>query len=147
LVWEQHPAHDRWQEPVFRAFFADALAMGGALVVIDMASGKIIGSSRCQGHDPDKSCGEIGWTFLVRSHWGGSYNREVKRLMLAHAFRFVERMNFMVGAGNIRSRRAMEKIGRHLTDYHELRLMAGTEIPHVLYEITRDKFASGPFSA
>jgi RimJ/RimL family protein N-acetyltransferase len=31
LIWEQHPAHDRWQEPVFRAFFDDALANKGAL--------------------------------------------------------------------------------------------------------------------
>jgi hypothetical protein len=40
---------------------------------------------------------EIGWTFPVRSHWGGATNREVKRLMLDHAFTFVETVIFWVG--------------------------------------------------
>src|SRR5688572_1431031 len=83
LIWEVHPAHDRWQEPVFRAFFIDALEQGGALVVIDKASGAMIGSSRYQGHEAGQGGSvEIGWTFLARSHWGGSHNREMKRLML-----------------------------------------------------------------
>jgi RimJ/RimL family protein N-acetyltransferase len=148
LIWEVHPAHDRWQEPVFRAFFDDALAKGGALAVIDKATGSIIGSSRYQGHEAAHGGSvEIGWTFLARSHWGGSYNREMKRLMLTHAFRFVERVNFMVGAGNLRSRRAMEKIGGHLTEYREIRMMAGIEVPHVRFEITRDNYALGPLAA
>jgi RimJ/RimL family protein N-acetyltransferase len=73
LIWEVHPANDRWQEPVFRAYFDDALAQGGALAVIDRATGAIIGSSRFQNHDPaDGGSVEIGWTFLARSHWGGA---------------------------------------------------------------------------
>lgn len=147
LVWELHPAHDRWHEPVFRAFFEDALVKGGALAVIDKANGKIVGSSRYQNHAVENSRVEIGWTFLARSHWGGSYNREMKWLMLEHAFLFVDRVDFMVGAGNLRSRRAMEKIGGRLTDYREMRLMAGAEIPHVHYEITHDEFAGGPLAA
>jgi RimJ/RimL family protein N-acetyltransferase len=35
----------------------------------------------------------------------------MKQLMLAHAFRFVRRVVFLVGPDNIRSQRAMEKIG------------------------------------
>ena len=84
-IWAIHPAHDRWQEPVFRAFFDEALENGGALAVIDRASGAIVGPSRWQGHDPaDGGSVEIGWTFLARSHWGGAFNPELKRLMLAH---------------------------------------------------------------
>lgn len=63
--------------------------------------------------------------------------------MLTHAFRFVERVNFVVGAGNIRSRRAMEKIGGKLTDFHEVRALAGKPVPHVCYRISRDDFAKG----
>ncbi len=148
LIWDIHPAHDRWREPVFRAFFEDALAKGGALAVIDMASDTMIGSSRYQGHEAaDGGSVEIGWTFLARSHWGGGTNREMKRLMLAHAFRFVERVVFMVGEGNLRSRRAMEKIGGRLTDYREVRMMAGGEMAHVQFEIPREEFARGPLSA
>ncbi len=145
LVWELHPAHDRWQEPVFRQFFDDALSKGGALAVIDQASGAIIGSSRFQAYDPaDGGSVEIGWTFLARSHWGGSTNRELKRLMLAHALQSVARVNFRVGASNLRSRRAMEKIGGHLSDRVEQVEMAGVTVEHVTYEITRESFASGP---
>jgi RimJ/RimL family protein N-acetyltransferase len=145
LIWEVHPAHDRWQEPVFRAYFDDALAQGGAMAVIDKASGAIVGSSRWQGHDPANGGSvEIGWTFLARSHWSGAYNPELKRLMLAHAFRFVARVRFRVGETNWRSRRAMEKIGGQLTDAIDLSLMAGREVRHVVYEIDRESFARGP---
>jgi RimJ/RimL family protein N-acetyltransferase len=142
LIWEVHPAHDRWQEPVFRAFFEDALAQGGAMAVIDRTTGALIGSSRWQGYDPAESIVEIGWTFLARSHWGGLYNRELKRLMLAHAFRWVETVEFLVGAENHRSRRAMEKIGGRLLDAPVFR--RAMAVAHVIYVITRADFAAGP---
>jgi N-acetyltransferase len=55
LIWEQHPEQHRYQEPTFRAFFEDALGSAGALVAIDRATGRIIGSSRFHGHGPDAS--------------------------------------------------------------------------------------------
>jgi RimJ/RimL family protein N-acetyltransferase len=54
---------------------------------------------------------EIGWTFLARSHWGGEYNGEMKQLMLRHAFRFVKRAAFLIGPQNIRSQKAIERLG------------------------------------
>lgn len=145
LIWELHPANDRWQEPVFRAYFADALAQGGALAVIDNSSGAMIGSSRMQAHDPaDGGSVEIGWTFLARSHWGGGINRELKRLMLAHALHHVARVDFRVGESNLRSRRAMEKIGGRLSDRSEMVKTASGLTRNVVYEITRESFANGP---
>lgn len=111
LIWEQHPVPDRYKEDVFREFFRDAVESGGALVVIDAKDGKVIGSSRFHGYDQERSEIEIGWTFLARSHWGGVYNREMKQLMLRHAFRFVDSVVFLIGPNNLRSRRAVEKIG------------------------------------
>ncbi len=115
LIWEQHPARDRWQREVFQRFFDDALKEptnnGGALIVIDKSTGCVIGSSRYHGYHATKSEVEIGWTFLARSHWGGRYNSEMKRLMLDHAFTFVDRVIFLVGENNIRSQMAMERIG------------------------------------
>lgn len=111
LIWEQHPARDRHELEVFRAFFDEALASGGALVVIDRANGLVIGSSRFHGHDEAASSVEIGWTFLSRLYWGGVYNGELKRLMLAHAFRFVDNVIFVVGPRNTRSQKALAKIG------------------------------------
>jgi RimJ/RimL family protein N-acetyltransferase len=111
LIWEQHPESDRYKEEVFKIFFKDALESGGAFVVIDTKNKRIIGSTRFHGYDPEKSEVEIGWTFLARKCWGGRYNREMKQLMLAHAFQFVENVVFYIGENNIRSRKATEKIG------------------------------------
>jgi RimJ/RimL family protein N-acetyltransferase len=111
LIWEQHPEPDRCTEPVFREFFRGAMESGGAFVVLERKDARAIGSSRFAGYDEANSEIEIGWTFLARSHWGGTYNREMKRLMLDHAFRFVRRVIFRVGPHNLRSQRALEKIG------------------------------------
>ena len=111
LIWEQHPAADRYKEDVFRQFFDEAVACGGALTAIDVRDGRVIGSSRFHGYDEEKGEVEIGWTFLARSHWGGAYNADMKQLMLRHAFRFVKSVVFLVGPQNRRSQRAVEKIG------------------------------------
>jgi RimJ/RimL family protein N-acetyltransferase len=111
LIWEQHPCKDRYQEAVFTAFFSEALASGGALIALDRKDGRVIGSSRFHSYDEGKSEIEIGWTFLARSHWVGAYNGEMKRLMLRHAFQFVNSVVFLIGPHNIRSQRAIEKIG------------------------------------
>jgi RimJ/RimL family protein N-acetyltransferase len=110
-IWELHPEPDRYKEDVFRGFFQGAMDSGGAFAVIDRATGRIIGSSRYFGYDEQRSEIEIGWTFLARTYWGGIYNRELKELMLRHAFRFVDSVVFLVGPKNWRSQRAMEKIG------------------------------------
>jgi N-acetyltransferase len=111
LIWEQHPSKDGYQEEVFKIFFREALESRGALIATDGKDGRAIGSSRFHGYDEEKSEIEIGWTFLARSHWGGTYNREMKQLMLRHAFRFVNSVIFLVGPHNFRSQRAVEKIG------------------------------------
>jgi N-acetyltransferase len=111
LIWEQHPQRDRYTEPVFKQFFREALESGGALLATDAKTARVIGSSRFHGYDAEKSEVEIGWSFLARSHWGGAYNGEMKRLMLRHAFRFVDRVVFLVGPRNWRSQKALEKIG------------------------------------
>jgi len=111
LVWKQHPNPDRYQKEVFRAFFQEAMESGGALVAVDLMDGRVIGSSRFHGYDEVASEVEVGWTFLARSHWGGRFNGDMKRLMLRHAFQFVDNVVFLIGPQNSRSRRAVEKIG------------------------------------
>ena len=111
LIWEQHPVKNRHEEAGFQVFFREALASGGALIAIDAKTQRMIGSSRFHGYDKERSEVEIGWTFLARSHWGGIYNGQMKELMLQHALRFVNRVVFLVGPQNLRSQRAVEKIG------------------------------------
>jgi len=136
LIWEQHPASDRYEEQVFREFFRVGMESGGAFLVTDASNGRVIGSTRYFGFKEQQSEVEIGWTFLARSHWGGRYNREMKDLMLRHAFRFVENVVFLIGPQNIRSRRAVEKIGATQIDN---RVDAnGREV--VAYQLTRQSF-------
>ena len=109
LIWEQHPESDRYTRTVFQKYFDGAIESRGAFAIIERQSGRIIGSSRYCNLKPDEV--EIGWTFLERKFWGGEYNRELKKLMLDHAFKFVNRVVFVIGENNLRSRKAIEKIG------------------------------------
>ena len=115
LIWEQHPAHDRWKPEVFDEMFIQGLRSAGALTIRDASSREVIGSSRYYGWLPQQRQVAIGYTFLARACWGGTYNHEVKRLMLAHAFCFADRVWFHIGVNNLRSRRAITTIGASLS--------------------------------
>jgi len=138
LIWQQHPVRDRYKEEVFRTFFREAMDSGGALIALGTSDGRAIGSSRFNAYDADKSVVEIGWTFLARSCWGGRHNGEMKRLMLEHAFKSVDRVIFVVGPQNVRSQRAVERIGG---------VRIGTKLDpsgrlDVVFEITAESFRS-----
>ena len=140
LIWEQHPMRDRYKEEVFSDFFREALESGGALIAIDARERRVIGSSRFHGYDEQNSEIEIGWTFLARAYWGGTYNKEMKHLMLRHAFEFVNSVIFVIGRQNFRSQRAIEKIGG---------VPAGSRVDNLgnesfVYRITRDSFFKMP---
>jgi RimJ/RimL family protein N-acetyltransferase len=111
LIWEQHPEPDRYTREVFQRFFDGAIESRGAFAVTDRRTGRVIGSSRYCNLKPAEHEVEIGFTFLERAYWGGEFNGELKTLMLAHAFRFVDRVVFVVGEHNLRSQKALEKIG------------------------------------
>jgi RimJ/RimL family protein N-acetyltransferase len=137
LIWEQHPQRNRYELEVFRAFFDEALASGGALVAIDRANGLVVGSSRFHGYDEAASEVEIGWTFLSRLYWGGVYNGEMKRLMIEHAFQSVDAVIFVIGPNNVRSQKAVQKLGAVRTD----RTASGAGGPDSLvFRLTRDAF-------
>lgn len=112
LIWEQHPDSQRFQAAVFRSnFFEGAVQSRSALVAEDIQTGAVIGSSRYYDWNAQTREVAVGYTFLVRSHWGGHTNREMKRLMLGHIFQWATRVWFHIGVNNLRSRRALESIG------------------------------------
>jgi N-acetyltransferase len=137
LIWEQHPESDRHQREVFQRYFDGAINSKGAFAIIDRKSGRIIGSSRyCNLNDRAGEV-EVGWTFLERKYWGGKYNRELKSLMIEHAFRFVDRVLFIVGEHNLRSQKALEKIGARFLKKVELPTRDGTARANVVFAIGR----------
>ncbi|MGN7997779.1 GNAT family N-acetyltransferase [Sphingomonas sp. 22176] len=137
LIWEVHPEPNRWQEAAFRTYFERALESGGSLTIRDRETGDVIGASRYVYPDPVRDEIEIGFTFLVRSRWGGSCNREVKQLMLDHIHCTVGAAVFAVGRDNVRSRRAMEKIGGVLQAGRHERGNGQWLADHVFYRIAR----------
>ena len=138
-IWKVHPRFDRYTEPVFREYFDGAVDSKMAFVFVDRSTNRLIGSSRYYGYEPECSEVEIGWTFIVRSHWGGPTNREVKRLMLDHAFTFVDTVIFWVGEKNWRSQRAMTKIGGVRRDGLFTRELSGAA-PSFIFEIGKSRY-------
>ncbi|KYG68022.1 acetyltransferase [Bdellovibrio bacteriovorus] len=133
LIWELHPQRERYKKEVFEKFFTLAVKSGGAFVIED--HGQAIGSSRFYDFRPEISQVSIGYTFLARKYWGGKFNREMKKLMLEHAFKFVDNVTFEIGVNNLRSRKAIEKLGGKLVSNVEL-----DGEPHVVYMITKSGF-------
>jgi RimJ/RimL family protein N-acetyltransferase len=147
LIWEQHPQPLRWQPDKFRTYFDEGLQCKGALIVRSKSDDQVIGCSRFHDHDPLRRQVVIGYTFLARAFWGGAYNREMKSLMLTHAFQWVDRVLFYVGVGNRRSRGAMEKIGGRTIDTLVTRNSAGQLQNSVVYEIKKSDSSYLPLSA
>jgi RimJ/RimL family protein N-acetyltransferase len=110
MIWEQHPNPDRYKEEVFRNFFKGAMESKGAFLIKNEHQ-QVIGCTRFYDHHPAKREVKIGYTFFSRACWGKPYNRSTKALMLQYAFQFVDDVIFHVGANNVRSQKAMEKMG------------------------------------
>lgn len=111
LIWEQHPNKNRYQRVVFENFFAGAMQSGGAFLVQDLVKNAVIGSTRYYDYNAATSSVFIGYTFIARQYWGRQINASMKKLMLDHAFQFVNNVLFHVGAENTRSQIAMQRLG------------------------------------
>ncbi len=134
-VWEQHPRSDRYKEDVFAELFELGLKSEGAFVIVDNITDYIIGSTRFYDFDPVKNHVIIGYTFIATEYWGKGFNREAKHLLLNHAFQFVDTVLFEIGKANIRSQKAIGKIGAKL--FNELVV---DDSPHLIYKIERADF-------
>jgi RimJ/RimL family protein N-acetyltransferase len=134
-IWAQHSDTERWTPSRFKIFFEDNLKSAGCLVIIDSASGEIIGSSRYYDWLPEIKTLTVGYSFLMRRYWGGAANRELKALMLAHAFQFARCIRFQVSPENLRSQKALSKIGAQLAFEEEARVF-GQPCRRLVFEIT-----------
>ncbi len=141
LIWEQHPNPNRYQRDAFQNYFQGAIESKGAFLIQDR-SGQVIGCTRFCEYEPDKRQVKIGYTFFARACWGKPYNRSAKRLMLAYAFRFVDTVLFHVGACNVRSQKAMEKIGAEKIGEETIAYYGESLKLNVVFRITRANFLS-----
>lgn len=146
LIWEQHPQRHRYEGQAFRKFFDDGLNSTGMLLISDRATGELIGTSRFYDFDPSKKWVAIGYTFLARAYWGGRYNWDLKRTMLHYAFdqrtgagdQLIDSVILHVGEGNMRSRKASEKLGAVIFDRTDQPGPGGKTYVRLWYQVTRD---------
>jgi RimJ/RimL family protein N-acetyltransferase len=140
LIWEQHPNKDRYKREVFENFFKGALESGGAFLVYDTTTNEVIGSSRFYDFNEVEKSVIIGYTFLARSHWGTTYNRSLKTLMLNYAFGFTDKVHFVIGSQNIRSQTAIGRLGAKKIDEQIIAYYGEPEKLNFIYEIKREDF-------
>lgn len=140
LIWEQHPNPDRYKREVFENYFRGAMLSGGAFIIKDAQTGETIGSSRYSDHDAAQNSVHIGYTFFVRSHWGTGHNHALKKLMLAHAFNYVDKVIFLIGAVNKRSQVSIERLGAKKTGEKETAYFGEAPKTDFVYEITKADF-------
>lgn len=135
-IWEQHPTRYRYKRDVFKLYFDGAVNSGTAYLIFERDSGHLIGCTRFYNYDPEHSKVAIGYTFLAKAYWGGIYNKSVKLLLIKYAYQYVETILFHVAADNIRSQKAVLKLGANKIaeiDFEHY----GTYVPHFEYELTR----------
>ncbi len=142
-IWEQHPNKDRYKREVFKTFFEGAMESGGAFLVYDNRSNDVIGSSRFYGFDKEKDSVTIGYTFLAKDHWGSTYNHALKKLMLEHAFKYVSKVMFHIGAVNIRSQKAIEKLGAKKVDELDVAYYGEASKLNFIYKIEKKSWENG----
>ncbi|MCQ4034891.1 GNAT family N-acetyltransferase [Kaistella montana] len=136
-VWEQHPNKDRYKREVFENFFKGAIESKGAFLIIDKQSEEVLGSTRFYDFNEEKNSILIGYTFYGTKYWGKNVNPQVKKLMLDYIFQFVETVIFHVGKSNIRSQKAMEKLGATKVGEEEIAYYGELPKINVIYEIRK----------
>ncbi|MEY3920391.1 MAG: hypothetical protein RL634_152 [Bacteroidota bacterium] len=136
LIWEQHPNPDRYKRDVFQNYFTGAIESKGAFI-IKSKTDQVIGCTRFYDYFPEKKEIKIGYTFFSRDCWGQPFNKSTKQLMLDYAFQFVDHVIFHVGANNIRSQRAMEKLGAIKIGEEEVAYFGEASRLNFVYQIAK----------
>lgn len=137
LIWEQHPNKDRYQRTVFESFFKGAMESRGAYLILSKDSGEVVGSTRYYDYDPEKGNVFIGYTFAGRKFWGKGYNPSFKKLMIDHAFQFADRVMFHIGAQNIRSQMAIERLHAQKVGVEEVAYYGEAPKLNFVYQISK----------
>lgn len=84
-----------------------------SFVIFDANTRQLIGMTRYYRFEPAHKRLSIGFTWYTPAVWGKVHNRECKLLLLQYAFETLkfQRVEFEVAHQNVRSQKAVEKIG------------------------------------
>lgn len=140
LIWEQHPDKMRYQLEIFKVYFDGAINSSGALIVLNSITEEVLGCSRYYNYDSANNTIMIGYTFLVRKCWGGAYNSHLKKLMVNYALTYFDAVLLQIGASNIRSQKATEKLGAIKVKEEMLEFPSQGKSLHFVYMLTKENF-------
>ena len=137
MVWEQHPNPNRYKKEDFRKYFEGAILSKGAFIVLDSQTQEVIGCSRFYDFNARTNSIKIGYTFIGTKFWGKNFNKNMKSLMINHAFEKFGNILFDVGANNIRSQRAISKIGATKIGEQEIEYYGEESKLNYIYQISK----------
>jgi RimJ/RimL family protein N-acetyltransferase len=147
-IW-QHYVYDGTDNTRFRAVLKSALdeMLNGtqvAFVIYHKELKKIAGSTRFMDIQSLHRKLEIGSTWLHPDYWGTEVNLECKLLMLTYCFEKAgaSRVQFKTDENNIRSRKAIEKVGGKFEGVlrHDMLRDNGTKRNSAYYSIIDDEW-------
>jgi N-acetyltransferase len=108
---------DATYDEQFNQYFDEAMAtasLGGqGFIIRATCDDSLIGMTRFHSVDRPNKALSIGYTWYIPAVWGKVHNKECKLLMLQYVFENLHfnRAEFRVAHQNIRSQKAVEKIG------------------------------------
>ena len=112
--------------------------------VLLKATKEVVGSTSYGHIDWKEKCIEIGWTWLGKEHIGSGLNKHMKFLMFRHAFETmgIERVELRTDEVNVRSRKAMEKVGATFdgTSRNHRTTQGGRRRNTVIYSILKSEW-------
>lgn len=113
-------------------------------VMVEQASGRIVGTTRMMHLDRTHRGAEIGCTWVAPDYWRTAVNTESKLLLLEYGFGVLNliRVEFSIVSNNLRSQRAVERIGavrEGVLRKHRV-TTDGTVLDNVVYSITDDEW-------
>lgn len=134
-IWKQHPDFNRYTKEGFTDYFNKLLLTDEPYLIIRNEDKVIIGATSYYEKENLKKTIAIGYTFLIKSCWGGFYNSSIKRLMIDTAFTFYDEIVFHVRERNFRSQAALVKIGAVKTrEYPSAFDPSSLQLDFVLYK-------------
>lgn len=147
-IWEFLPTDMSTTEKRYQAFVKALVERDKGtqfpFVLFHQKENKIIGSTRLMNIESAHKKLEIGWTWLHPNYWATAANLECKLLLLTFCFEELKaiRVQLKTSVENIRSRKAIEKIGGQFEGILRYDMIRdnGTKRNSVYYSIIEDEW-------
>ena len=111
-IWEQHSEKDRYKKEEFKQYFLNGLKNDlGCFTVVQRPDNKTVGWTRYYDLNHDNLTVRIGYTFIGKDYWGTTLNFNMKKLMIDFAFKHLKNVSFKIYNKNLRSQKAVLKLG------------------------------------